>query len=186
MDRGVIRERLSQGRQTGFIPIGVMHANGLLAFQNLDLVAHHRGFVQCWLSVEDHNVAISKVSVHLLRDLRGAGGGKSDIWARAHGRGLGGHEQVGNAFALLFCLLGLERSDGSVDEDRIRVKLSYQKRDMAILILYRHSAWVDEGTVDDGSLHSLDVVLVDRLRECELLRENWRDTDLVGLNVDIG
>jgi len=54
------------------IPVGVVHANRLFSFQDLCLVAHHARLVQCRLAIEDENVSVLQVSVHLLVDRRRA------------------------------------------------------------------------------------------------------------------
>ena len=47
-----------------------MHPDCLFAVQHSRLVAHHARFVECRLSVEDENIAVPKVSIHLLIDGR--------------------------------------------------------------------------------------------------------------------
>ena len=53
-------------------PIGVVHSNCLLAKENLDLVRHHTRLMQGRLSIENDNISISDMSVHLFVSWHGS------------------------------------------------------------------------------------------------------------------
>ena len=46
--------------------ISVVHANGLLFWQDFCQVRHHRWLVQGWLTIHEQHVAIAEVSMHYL------------------------------------------------------------------------------------------------------------------------
>lgn len=80
-----------------------MHPDRLLSLQDLDSVTHHTRLMQCWLTVEDDNVAVVEMSVDLAVDLGRAGVRESDVGsieARGLAR-LGGKELVSLSSALL-------------------------------------------------------------------------------------
>lgn len=47
-----------------------MHTNRLLSSQYTGFMRHHTWLVQSWLSIEDQNIPIAEVSIHLLVDRR--------------------------------------------------------------------------------------------------------------------
>ena len=62
---------------------------------------------------------------------------------------------------------------------------THQRHLRSVLILHQRSSRVDFRAVDDELSQLGNIVMCDRLRICELLGEDWRDTDLVRLNVDV-
>ena len=136
-------------------------------------MAHHARLVQRRLAVEDDNVAVLQVAVHLAVDLGRArrreanvGPGRGREALRRRGR-LGREEllRVGRAV--------LDRH-------------ALERDEVAVLHLDEGGARVLVRPVDDGLLQLLVVVRRDGLRERELARKDGRHADLVCLDVDVG
>ena len=52
------------------VPIGIMHADRLLPLEDARLVAHHTRLVERGLAIQNEDVTVPKVPVHLLVDSR--------------------------------------------------------------------------------------------------------------------
>ena len=70
-------------------------------------------------------------------------------------------------------------------EERKRTRCTNEGDLSSIRVDDHRSSRVDLGTVDDGLPHESVVVVGDRLGEGELSSEDWRDSDLVRLEVDV-
>ena len=62
---------------------------------------------------------------------------------------------------------------------------AYQEVQMSVLVLDHGSTRVGARTRDHQGAHLVKVRRGDRLRERELARKHWRDTDFIGLDIDI-
>ena len=145
------------------VAVCVVHSDRLLADEHFRSVTHHTRLVERRLSVEQEDVTVPQMTEHLLVDRSRLGGEPS-----ARGRSLLGDEQlVGDRGSLVGRQL--------VERDLASVRVDDHRRSR-----------VDLGSVDDGLLHLLKVVVRDRLGERELPREHGRHSDLVRLEVDVG
>ena len=54
------------------VPVGVMHADGLLTVQDAGLVTHHARLMKSGLTVQNEDISVAEVPVHLLVDRRPA------------------------------------------------------------------------------------------------------------------
>lgn len=58
----------AQGPIGANAPIRIMHPDRLLPMQYPRLVTHHTRFVQSWLPVENEDVSVAQMPIHLLVD----------------------------------------------------------------------------------------------------------------------
>lgn len=54
-------------------PVGVVHSDSFLSKKHLDLVRHHTRFMQSGLPVENNDISVSDMSIHLFVSRRWAG-----------------------------------------------------------------------------------------------------------------
>jgi len=48
------------------VPIRIMHTDRFLSFQNSSLMRHHTGFMEGWLTIQNEDISILKMSVNFL------------------------------------------------------------------------------------------------------------------------
>lgn len=57
---------------------------------------------------------------------------------------------------------------------------------VSVFVLHHRGTGIATRTRDHQSPHLVKVRRDHRLRECKLAREDWRDTNLIGFDVDVG